>query len=103
MHEDRVTPWRAVWWDDTRLAAVRIWDRLTPFGMFQRHEWRYHDGREWAEEWIPTARKRWAHNAEPVAQPAMTNDVIAALQSIASGHNDPRSLALDTLAKINPA
>ena len=102
-HEDRATPWKPVWWVDERLAAVRIWCRKTPFGMFQRHEWRHHDGSERAEDWIPSAGNSWAHGSEPARAPDPFDDVLAALQRIADGHNDPRSLAQETLAKLKAA
>ena len=103
-HEERVTPWKAVWWEDPRLSAVRIWQRLTPFGMFQRHEWESRDGSRWAERWI-TGGKSWAAGAAagPETLPSETNLLLAAIKRIAEGHNDPRGLAIETLAAMQDA
>jgi len=100
-HEERVTPWKPIWWEDERLEAVRIWNRNTPFGMFQRHEWRSLDGSVWAEEWIPSAGCRWAHGA--VAGDINLDDadrMAEALRTIRDGHNDPRALAAEILRDL---
>lgn len=95
--EVRITPWvpfpLAPY--DGAPDRVRIWNRLTPFGMYQRHEWGRPDGTTSLEPWI-VGGKRWAAGA--VAAPAILEDVIEALIAIAEGHNDPRTLARDVLA-----
>lgn len=99
-HEDRVTPWRA--FDGFGgVVAVRIWNRLTPFGMFQRHEWRCQDDRTRLDTWIPAAGRSWAKAAAPVGAPVDPAELLAeALNQIADGHNDPRTLAREVLNKL---
>lgn len=101
-HEERVTPWRSL--GHYGLARVRIWQRLTPFGMFQRHEWERDDGTRTADKWIVSGNS-WAVGAQPTTEslPSETDLLLAAVRQIAQGHNDPRSLAIETLEAIGNA
>lgn len=97
--EDRVTPW--IDFDGYGVVAVRIWNRLTPFGMFQRHEWRHKDGLERADGWIPAAGRSWAKKAVPThaedALLGMTREELEHLVEHFAGANDP--VARSILAK----
>lgn len=95
-HENRVTPWRA--FGGASATAVRIWIRRTPFGFFQRHEWRRPDDSEWREAWIPSLWRDWPASAAPVAAHDPADVMREALGKIAAGHNDARRLAADALA-----
>ena len=61
-NETRVTPWHAF----GRYGAThyRIWNKLTPHGMFQRHEWMMEDGSSNVEGWIP-GTGTWAVGCVP--------------------------------------
>jgi hypothetical protein len=92
--EIRVTPWFT--WPDGSLIN-RIWQRKTPWGMWQAHEWKRPDGSIWREAWIPSApRSDWCRNANPAEDPD-PDPLRAALRQIADGHNDPRRLAREVL------
>jgi hypothetical protein len=95
-HEDRVTPWSSFPHYD--LSRVRVWQRRTPFGFFQRHEWESADGSVKVDDWIPTPSRRFDPRAAPCKNP---HDPLAllidALEQIAKGHNDARTLARETL------
>lgn len=101
-HEERVTPWAA--FGHHGYARVRIWQRLTPFGMYQRHEWERDDGTRYAEKWIAGGRS-WAVGATQSDETitSETELLLEAVRQIAAGHNDPRSLAAETLAAIKDA
>lgn len=93
--EVRVTPWRE--FDGHIHDRVRIWERSTPFGMFQAHEWRNREtGEVRRDPWIPAAGRRWAVGAQPAADPD-PDPLRAALEAIRDGHNDPRALAQQVL------
>lgn len=58
-----VGDWRPVPWNRNGPhdpTHFRIWERVEVVGMSQRHEWRYEDGTERAEDWIyvPFRRQR---------------------------------------------
>lgn len=101
-HEERVTPWQP--FGHHGMARVRIWQRLTPFGMYQRHEWERDDGTRYAEKWILGGRS-WAAGAADTSEtlPSETDLLLEAVRQIAAGHNDPRSLAVEALAAIRYA
>jgi hypothetical protein len=93
--EVRVTSWVA--FEGHLVDSYRIWQRLTPFGMFQAHEWRRRgDGNTYRERWIPSAGRSWAKGSAAVADPDPC-PLRAALQLIADGHNDPRAVARQAL------
>lgn len=103
--EDRVTPWRD--FDGHEAVAVRIWGRMTPFGMFQRHEWRRPDGSSWREGWIPAAGRRWPAGAAPTlaeddeSAQTLSPEEWELLAEHFSGANDP--VAQSILAKAQAA
>lgn len=94
------TPWTP--FPHHGLTHVRIWQRVTPFGIFQRHEWRREGGGVWLDAWISSPSKRVSSNAAPVLweEPAPAESLEAALQMIAAGHNDPRALAQAVLDRL---
>lgn len=104
-HEDRTTSWRPFIYDDRPgIEAVRIWIRKTPFGFFQRHEWRRPDGTSTCEAWIASGGREWPPTAtETPAAEDDGADLVAALAMIADGHNDARGLARATLAAFQQA
>jgi hypothetical protein len=91
------TPWTSPpTWDG---LSYRIWMRKTPFGIFQRHEWRKADGRESIDGWIPSyGRKLPTSGYEPVEGVVDVADLVAALERIAAGDNDARATAAAVLA-----
>lgn len=94
-HKDYVTEWRP--FDGFNVIAVRIWFRETMFGLYQRHEWQQKDGSFWKDDWIKSTGKK----APPTSKPIGFNDpLVEALEKIAEGHNDPRSLARETLKEM---
>jgi hypothetical protein len=98
-HEDRVTPWSS--FPHYGCVRVRVWQRLTPFGFFQRHEWERKDGSVIADEWIPAPTRRFDARATPADDPHdPASALVDALRRIAAGHNDPRTLAAETLSLI---
>lgn len=100
-HEERVGPWRP--FPHYGLSEVRVWERQTPFGFFQCHEWRGHDGQNRVDDWIPAAgRRQFSNLSQPTAEtlPSEPDLMLAALIAIASGHNDARGLAVETLQAI---
>lgn len=99
-HEERVGPWSP--FGNYGFSRVRVWQRLTPFGMYQRHEWERDDGEREADRWILAAGRRWIEGAAQTAEtlPSETDLLLFAIRRIASGHNDPRALALETLSQI---
>lgn len=104
-HEDRATGWKPLWFDSPRYDGVRIWMRRTPFGYFQRHEWRLLDGSTHFDPWIPSYAKPstpWPAGYQRLSQPAEDDEsaLVLALRAIAEGHNDPRTLAADTLSAL---
>lgn len=104
-HEDRTTKWTPLWFDSPRYDGVRIWLRKTPFGYFQRHEWRLLDGSTHLDAWIPSCAKPsapWPSNYQRPPEPAEDDEstLVLALQAIAEGHNDPRTLAANTLSAL---
>jgi len=101
-HEERVTPWRP--FGHHGFSHVRIWQRLTAFGMFQRHEWKRDDGSRSVDRWI-TGGRHWCEGAAKSVEtlPSETDIAIAALKRIADGHNDSRTLAAETLHLIESA
>lgn len=98
-HEERVTAW--VPFGHHGVARVRIWQRQTPFGMFQRHEWERDNGERWADKWIVGGRS-WAQGSSQSDEclPSEAELLLAAVRRIAEGHNDPRTLAVETLHLI---
>lgn len=100
-HEERVQPWRR--FGHYGYARVRIWQRLTPFGMYQRHEWETDAGERAADGWIPVPGKQWLPDAARTDEtlPSETDLLLEAVRRIANGHNDPRSLAVETLQSIS--
>jgi hypothetical protein len=98
-HEDRVTPWLA--FGHYGLTHCRIWNRQTPFGMFQAHEWKREDGSTFMEKWI-TGPRGWSKAAEPSSEapPSEAEALLSTLRDIAHGHNDPRNLAIETLKAL---
>lgn len=98
-HEDRVTAWRPLWWEDPYRTEVRIWLRRTAFGFFQRHEWRRRDGDIQSDDWIPSPSRAFPdHFAAPTDLPPDDEAVLLqALAAIAAGHNEPRRLAREAL------
>lgn len=102
-HEERVGSWRA--FGHHGYARVRIWQRLTPFGMYQRHEWERDTGEREAERWILSSGRSWLPDAHQTDEtlPSETELLLDAVRRIAVGHNDPRTLATETLAAIKDA
>lgn len=97
--ETRVTPWAP--YPHYGVREVRIWAKRTPFGMWQRHEWRREDGTISMDRWIPYSGRSWPHEAaSATGEPTDFETLVAALLRIAGGHNDPRELARETLASI---
>lgn len=97
--QTKVTPWAQ--FNHYGLTHARIWTKKTPFGLWQRHEWRREDGSTSAEPWTPTgAKDHPAHALPATPKPTDSETMIHTLERIAAGHNDPRSLALETLAQI---
>lgn len=102
-HEERVGPWRS--FPHHGWQEVRVWERKTPFGFFQRHEWRG-DLKHSVEDWIPAqGRRRFSPLSEITSEtlPSETELAVAALRQIANGHNDSRNLAVETLQLIGQA
>lgn len=92
--EVRVTPWFT--WPDGSLTN-RIWQRKTPWGIWQAHEWMRPDGTIWREDWIPSYRgATWSKGSAPAPDPD-PDPLRDALRQIADGHNDPRRLAREAL------
>lgn len=97
--ERRVTPWKPVWFDDPRLAAVRIWQEFDGRHWYQMHEWERADGTRYAEGWIQGVRG-WSKNAIPASEPApgdppaLDADEIAYLIDRLAGVNDPGGQAI---------
>lgn len=87
------------------ILEVRIWQRVTPFGIFQRHEWRREDGTTQMDRWISSPAKRISVGMSRAAwdEPPPAESIEAALQMIADGHNDPRTLAREVLERIGYA
>ena len=102
-HEERVSPWRP--FGHHGYARVRIWQRLTPLGMYQRHEWEREDGERRPERWILASGRQWLPDARQTEEtlPSETDLLLDAIRRIAAGHNDPRALALETLSQIKDA
>lgn len=102
-HEERVGSWRP--FGNYGFTRVRVWQRLTPFGMYQRHEWERDDGERTADKWILAGGRAWLPDARQTDEtlPSETDLAIAALQRIADGHNDSRTLAAETLTLIGKA
>lgn len=68
--ERRVTPWRALWFDNPQHTHVRIWQEFDGVRWWQMHEWLRPDGTSDADQgWIIGARG-WSKNAEPATGPA---------------------------------
>lgn len=99
-HQERVGSWRA--FGHHGYARVRIWQRLTPFGMYQRHEWERNDGGRSADKWILAGGRAWLPDAQKTDEtlPSETDLLLDAVRRIAGGHNDARGLAAETLAAI---
>ena len=99
----RVTAW--VSFGHHGKSHYRIWMRQTPFGFYQAHEWRDDDGSTSLDGWIPTSARQFPANTTVAADPtpSTTDALRAALEQIASGHNDPRSLARETLDRLKDA
>lgn len=102
-HEERVGPWRPFpyhGWSD-----VRVWERRTPFGFFQRHEWRG-EGKKQIDDWIPAVGRRQFNAMSQRTSETLPSELdllLEAVRRIAAGHNDPRTLATETLAAIKDA
>lgn len=92
------TPWTEVDWPDRNVTAYRIWLRQTPFGVFQRHEWRRRDGSADRDDWIASAGLAIPPHCIAIEPDEPSADAMRqALEQIADGHNDPRALARQTL------
>lgn len=99
MAETRVTPWAP--FGHYGFSHVRIWAKSTEFGMWQRHEWQRDDGSTSLDRWIPSSGRSWPYGAAlATSEPSDFETLVAVLGRIAQGHNDPRSLAAETLAAI---
>ena len=95
-HQDYVTDWKTLRSHFAGAKCYRIWIRKTPWGNFQRHEWKGGDDEpSWSEDWIRATRSPLGANFSPVPG---EDAVFKALREIAEGHNDPRALARETLA-----
>lgn len=66
--EVRVTPWQlSDSFKEYGLDGYRIWNKKTPHGMFQRHEWQRTAGGTDMDDWIPSCPD-WAFGAEPISE-----------------------------------
>ena len=65
--ETRVTDWIA--FGHNGVSHYCIWQRQTPHGMFQRHEWRRDDGSTRMDDWIKGG-SGWTAGAKPVHEHA---------------------------------
>ncbi len=99
-HEERVSPWRP--FGHYGKTHYRIRQRLTLFGMFQRHEWLTEGGTQECDRWIRGSGLNWVSEASATNDPALDEAgvLLRAIQRIADGHNDPRGLAIETLTQI---
>jgi hypothetical protein len=102
-HEERVAPWAD--FGHYGFARYRVWQRLTPFGMYQRHEWERADGSRSADKWILASGRAWLPEARASDEtlPSETDLLLEAVNRIADGHNNPRALAIETLERIKDA
>lgn len=58
--ETRVSPWVSTAgrpaWDDSDIAAYRVWTQFDGLRWFQRHEWERKDGSIVLDGWINSGR-----------------------------------------------